>query len=116
MHYQSKSHKDVVFMSTVYHDARVDQEAPKKKPGIVLFYITTKGAGDAVDKMAHTFSTKKAIKRWPMVLFYNIVDLATIAARAVWMLKFPKCSLAGKDARHPFLLRVGKQLAAEHIQ
>ena len=33
---------------------------------------------------------------WPMVMFANVLDLATVAARSVWAIKFESESLARK--------------------
>ena len=81
VNYQSKSDKNVVVMSSMHHDKGIDPLAYKRKPDIVRFYNATKGAVDAMDKMAHAFAAKRITKRWPMVLFFNVIDLSTIAAR-----------------------------------
>ena len=116
VNYQSKTTKNVVVMSTMHHDAVVDPEAPKKKPDIVRFYNGTKGAVDAMDKMAHACSTKRVTKRWPMVMFFNTLDLSTIAARIVWQKKFPNDRLSMRDARVDFIVRVAEQLCLPHMQ
>ena len=73
-------------------------------------YNSTKGAVDAMDKMAHAYSTKRVTKKWPMVMFYNTIDLTTIAARIMWQKKFPGDPLSQDDARHHFLVRVSEEL------
>ena len=81
VNYQSKPDKNVVVMGSMHHDKGIDPLAYKRKPDIVRFYNATKGAVDAMDKMAHAFAAKRITKRWPMVLFFNVIDLSTIAAR-----------------------------------
>ena len=51
-----------------------------------------------------------------MVLFYNTLDLSTIAAIIVWSIKFPDHLLSKKDARPQFILRVAEQLSLEHME
>ena len=115
VNYQTKRNKNVVAMSTMHHDCAVAPQAPKK-PDIIRFYNSTKGAVDSVDQMAHAYSTKHITRRWPMVLFYNTLDLSTIAARIVWSIKFPDHLLSKKDARPQFILRVAEQLSLEHME
>ena len=69
VNYQSKPDKNVVVMSSMHHDKRIDPLAYKRKPDIVRFHNATKGAVDAMDKMAHVFAAKRVTKRWPMDLF-----------------------------------------------
>ena len=95
VNYQTKRNKNVVVRSTMHHDCAVAPQAPKKKPDIICFYNSTKGAVDSVDQMAHAYS-KRITRRWPMVLFYNTLDLSTIAARIVWSIKFPDHLLSKK--------------------
>ena len=67
----------------------------KKKPEIVLKYNQTKEVGgvDTMDQMAHTFTAKRKSRRWPLVQFFNILDISTIAARIVYSRKFPNDQL-----------------------
>lgn len=77
VNYQSKRRKSVILLSTMHDTGVVDRtpENQKKKPEIVLFYNATKGAVDTVDKMAHAYTVKRRTKRWPMVMFFNIIDV-----------------------------------------
>lgn len=86
------------------------------KPEIVLYYNSTKGGVDSMDQMAHSFSCKRKIKRWPMVMFFNIIDLSTIAARVIWQLKFPDDKLSHEDKRHAFNKTIAHQLVLQQIQ
>ena len=103
-------------MSSMHHDKRIDPLTYKRKPDIVRFYNATKGAVDAMDKMAQASTAKRITKQWPMVLFINVIDLSTIAARAVWMKKFPDHNLAKKDSRQQFTITIAEDLCLEQIQ
>ena len=89
----------------MHHDATVDPTARKKNPDIVRFYNSTKGAVDALDKMAHTFTTKRVTRRWPMSMWFNTLDLSTVAARIIWSKKFPNDHLAARDTRQQFIAK-----------
>ena len=51
---------------------------PKKKPETVLFYNETKVGVDVVDQMVRMYSVKASSRRWPMHVFYNVIDMALL--------------------------------------
>ena len=116
VNYQSKSNKNVVVLSTMHHDRGVHPLARKNKPDMIIFYNGTKGAVDAMDKMAHAYSTKRVTKRWPMVMFFYSIDLSTIASRVIWQKRFPEDKLSHPDMRLQFIIKVAEQLCLEQIK
>ena len=77
--YQCKKAKSVMILNTLHSDAAVSSENnPKKKPETVLFYNKTKAGVDVVDQMTRKYSVKAACRRWPVHVFYNVIDLAII--------------------------------------
>ena len=66
--------------------------------------------------MTHAFTTKRKSKRWPMVYFFNILDLASIAARVVFKSKFPVDTLSHEDNRQRFNLAVARSLVVAQIE
>ncbi|KAK3733767.1 hypothetical protein RRG08_026878 [Elysia crispata] len=77
--FQNKREKNVLLLSTMHIKAEVGDN---DKPDIVLTYNKTKGGVDAMDQMTQAFTTKRKSKRWPMVYFFNILDLASIVAKS----------------------------------
>ena len=75
-----------------------------QKPEIILKYNQTKGSMDSIDQMAMTFTTKRKTKRWPLVIFFNVLDLATIAPRVIFKQRYSIDSLAHEDHRQSSLL------------
>ena len=69
-----------------------------------------------MDKMAHAFAAKRITQRWHMVLFFNVTDLSTIAARVAWMKKFPDHNPAKKDSRQQFIITIAEDLCLEQMQ
>ena len=63
----------------MHHDNTID-ESQKKKPEIILYYNKAKGGVDRMDPMVQMYSCKRKTKRWPMVFFFNMIDVAGIAA------------------------------------
>ena len=54
--------------------------------------------------------------RFFFFFFFNVIDLSTIAARVVWMNKFPDHNLAKKDSRQQFIIPIAEDLCLEQIQ
>ena len=48
---------------------------PKKKPETVVFYNKIKSGVDITDQMARKYSVKAGSRRWPIHVFYNVIDL-----------------------------------------
>ncbi|KAL7870844.1 hypothetical protein SRHO_G00083410 [Serrasalmus rhombeus] len=55
-----------------------------KKPIIILDYNKNKGGVDNLDKMTATYTCQRMTRRWPMVVFYNILDVSAYNAFVLW--------------------------------
>ncbi|XP_037552794.1 piggyBac transposable element-derived protein 4-like, partial [Nematolebias whitei] len=73
--YCPKKNRSVVLMSTLHKDAAVSTRSDKK-PEIILDYNKNKGGVDTLDKLTATYTCQRMTRRWPMVVFYNILDTA----------------------------------------
>ena len=74
-----------MILSTFHQDVAVSSENnTKKKPETVLFYSKTKAGVDAVDEMTKKYSVKAASRRWPVHVFYNVIDLAIINSTVLY--------------------------------
>ena len=55
------------------------EEAQQKfKPNTVLDYNSTKCGVDSVDQMTRCYNVKSSTRRWPVQVFYNIINLSSI--------------------------------------
>ena len=50
------------------------QMMSRKKPAIVTTYKETKGGADTLDKMCAWYSCKRSSRRWPVSLFFGLLD------------------------------------------
>lgn len=71
------------------HDIISDKQY-KFKIGIILHYNKTKGVVDAMEKIVNEYSVKSATKRSSFVLFQNIIDIASLNAFILWLIKYLK--------------------------
>lgn len=79
--YKAKKNKDVVLLSSMHDSDNVDMTVDSRtyeKPDIILFYNSTKGGVDTVDKYKESYSTARITNRWSMRLFYTILDVGCL--------------------------------------
>ena len=109
--YCPKKNAVVNMLSTMHNQPDVDENSEKKKPDVILCYNETKSGVDIVDKMVKTYSTKRISRRWPLTIFYNMVDLPALNAFIVWQELNGKNSRVTVKQRRSFLLQLSSELA-----
>ena len=103
---QCKAAKYVAVLSSLHPDILVSSNKnPKKKPDSVLYYNKTKVGVDLYDQMTRLYSVKAASRRWPVHVFYNVVDMALING---WILYKQACQ--SSISRREFIQRVAEEL------
>lgn len=83
----------------------MNQTDAKKKPEIILQYNRWKGAVDTLDKLVGTYRSKRKFKRWPLVVFVNMLDVSAINAFIIFTELNPQWADAKKFARRRFFLK-----------
>ena len=107
--------KTVVLFSTMHHTTTTEGEEDKLE--IVLHYNKTKSGVDNMDHLATIFSCRRRNNRWPMVLFYNVLDVAELAALVVWISLNPDWSFSDRQGRRrKFLKQLGQKLTNDYTQ
>lgn len=110
--YQTKKKKTVLLISNQHSDAVVPiifdgKENVKKKPEIVLYYNKNKCGVDMLDSMCRELSTKMPCRRWPVAVFFNILDMALVNS---WIL-FKKIT-SSEISRRQFAINLAEQLTS----
>jgi uncharacterized protein VirK/YbjX len=54
-------------------------------------------------------------ERWPMVIFYHLLDISAINAFKIWKLKNPAYQQGHSDAKRKFLLDLGRALVKQNV-
>lgn len=103
--YKAKKDKVVLLLSSMHRSASVSENDPKRKPEPILFYNSTKGGVDTADEMLRGYSTKSATRRWPLAVFFNLIDIVALNT-------FVICSDSGitRKRRRDFLISLGEEL------
>ena len=97
-------------LSTIHNSPSVDDSA-KNKAEVILFYNKNKVDVNVVDQMVRKYSTFSASRRWPVVLWCNILNIAALNA---WIL-YKKAT--GKTiSRKNFILQLIEELKAQYVR
>lgn len=113
--YVPKKGKNVVLMSTLHGDGRIsDQE--HHKPEIIMDYNATKGGVDNMDKLVTAYSCKRRTLRWPLVIFFDMLDISAYNAFVIWMALNPEWKRGKLQKRRLFLEDLGKALVRPQIE
>ncbi|XP_022109380.1 piggyBac transposable element-derived protein 4-like [Acanthaster planci] len=76
--YIPKPKRSVILLSSMHHDKSVD--GINQKPEIINFYNKTKGGVDTLDQMVSLYSVLRTTKRWPLTVFYNMINIVALNA------------------------------------
>ena len=82
----------------------------KKKPNVIHFYNHTKCGVDNVDQMLRQLSTRCQTRRWPVSVFYNVLDMCALNAWIVYKL-VNKSEITRRD----FQLSLLKELCSKNF-
>lgn len=111
--YVPKKNKAVILLSTMHVDMNVSA-TQKKKPELIQYYNKTKIGVDRMDQMLGRYTTKRQTNRWPLAFFYNIVDIASLAA---YILYYENNKMIKKtNKRRCFLHQLSKELCMLSIE
>jgi hypothetical protein len=107
--YKGKPSKKVLALSSKHKSVKIANN-DKRIPESISFYNKTKFGVDILDQMARKYTVKAGSRRWPLQVFYNILDLAAINA---WILY--KETTGTTITRKDFLFQLAEELATEYI-
>ena len=105
--YVSKRNKNVLMMSSSHSSISITD--CHKKPTVITDYNKHKGGVDTFDENCEEFSCLTKTNRWPMVINYNLINVATNNACIV-MRGSGKC-----DRKTNFLKQLSFQVAQPYV-
>ena len=85
-------------------------ESAKKKPETVEFYNKIKCGVNVANQMVRQYSVKAGTRRWPVAVFYTILDLAAINAFVLY-----KKRTRDKVSTRYFLFKLATELRKDYI-
>lgn len=108
--FKPKKNKCVLLLSTMHDRDDVDEHSGK--PEIVLFYNSTKGGVDTFDQLCHSKTVARKTQRWPLRIFYGMMDMAAINVFILYQLK----NVNSKCSRAKFLKLLANALVETHMK
>lgn len=100
----------VVLISSMHHTANVDDNT--KKPEIILYYNDTKIGVDLLDQRCSNYSTARRTQRWPMCIFYRLLDIS--ASNTYVMSLQNQAKKTG--SRFKFIKQLAEELTRPHMK
>ena len=113
--YVPQKNKAVILLSTMLDEISFDEENHKKKPEIIKFYNKTKIGVDLVDQMVGTYTCRKQTRRWPLKLFFNLLEVAALNAYTIYRQVHPDQQSTG-GSRRRFLTDLADSLISPHMK
>ncbi|XP_049308682.1 piggyBac transposable element-derived protein 4-like [Bactrocera dorsalis] len=109
--YMAKPKKPVIMLSTAHYRQSTD---PLKgfKPDQILDYNKFKAGVDTMDQMLTGYSCKRSTNRWPLAMFYNMLDIAGLASFIIYDELNPAKQ---SDKRRSFIIELARQLVIPHM-
>jgi hypothetical protein len=85
--YVPKVNKCVILLSTQHQDMIISNSA--KKPEAILDYNHCKGAVDTMDRIFAEYSCQRSTKRWPLAVFFNLINMSWNNDFILFTAKYP---------------------------
>lgn len=105
-----KKNRAVVLVSTMHHSAEMNLQ--KKKPEIICFYNETKCGVDLLDMRCAIYSSNKRTRRWPLAVFYRMVNIASVNTFIMYLSYRDSPSIS----RFDFLKKLAMDLIEPHMR
>ena len=112
--YVPKKNKSVIMISTSNYEKRVEEALPNK-PNVITEYNKSKSGVDTLDQLVKTYSCKRVSNRWPLVIFYYIIDVSAYNASVCFMHENPEL-YTGSQKRRKFLMDLSESLVMPLIR
>ncbi|MBN3292581.1 PGBD4 protein, partial [Polypterus senegalus] len=108
--YVPKKKKSVCILSTMHQNVEIGDDR-KKNPNTVIDYNNMKCAVDIMDQKVRAYSVRAGTRRWPVAVFYNMLDLAVMNAHILY-----KACTGSTEKRRVFLARLAEELRCYYLQ
>lgn len=108
--YATKKKKSVCLLSTMHHRVEI-VDIQKQKPNTVVDYNHLKCGVDIMDQKLRNYSVRAGTRRWPMAVFYNLLDMAATNAHVL----YTACT-GSKESRRLFMLELSEELKNRLLQ
>ncbi|XP_030580344.1 uncharacterized protein LOC115776720 [Archocentrus centrarchus] len=102
--------KKAVYVLSSMHSVVETEDTTKRKPNTVTQYNKTKCGVDVMDQMVREYSVRAGTRRWPVAVFYNMIDMAALNAHVLY-----QACIGVQERRVDFLVELAKELGNSHV-
>lgn len=113
--YKAKANKIVLMLSS-QHSAPSVTAQENRKPTVIIDYNKSKGGTDSMDQQIGCYTVKYKSRRWHVVVFCNVLDIACLNAFILHRESFPEWNANKSHRRRLFLVQLGQALCALNRQ
>ncbi|ROK74123.1 hypothetical protein DPX16_22264 [Anabarilius grahami] len=99
-----------VYILSSMHSVIQTDNTTKRKPNTVTLYNTTKCGVDVMDQMVQEYTVRTGTRRWPVAVFYNMIDMAALNAHVLY-----QACIGRQERRVDFLVELARELANSHM-
>ncbi|GBP31074.1 PiggyBac transposable element-derived protein 4 [Eumeta japonica] len=115
--YVTKPNKVVILMSTMQNDTAIDSDTgDRQKPEIITYYNRTKDGVHLVDKMCSLYDVSRNSRRWPVTIFYDLLNLSALNALCIYTTNKNYESVRRRDFLDDLSLAWTKPLANRRLE
>lgn len=107
----TKKKKAVVVLSSMHDSDVINNDV--KKPIQIMDYNFTKGGVDTVDIMCSRISNSRRTQRWPMTIFFRLLDLAGINSLRIFQFNNHHIK---NNTRRSYLYELSLELMNENLK
>ena len=109
--FTEKPGKSVTLLSS--HNPTNDIEE-NGKPAIVNLYNQTKAGVDTLDQVVRFYTVKRKTRRWPLVIFFNLLDIACYNSFVLYSTKYTEFrEFHGNKSRRQFISNLVDEIKDE---
>lgn len=109
--YVPRKNRNVILISSMHDSDEIDGTTGDLcKPSAVSFYNLTKGGVDVVDQMKSTYSVARICYRWPLRIFFTLLDIGAINAQIIL-----SSNTNENSTRRKFLKNLAMRLTRNHM-
>ncbi|CAF1533567.1 unnamed protein product [Didymodactylos carnosus] len=83
--YQAKEKKKPIILLSSLHKNAETFDDDKELPCLIHDYNQSKYSVDVIDQCVGTYSVQRISRRWPLIVFYNMIGLAAINSMTLWL-------------------------------
>ncbi|CAF2038169.1 unnamed protein product, partial [Rotaria magnacalcarata] len=111
---EPKRKKSPVILLSTLHEYSEVLDDNKYLPVVIHNYNQIKVGVDFVDQCINNYTVRRITRIWPLIVFFNMIDIAAINTMPIWLYHNPDWNINKSHVRRFFLGQLSKYLTKSH--